>query len=190
MIDCFALLDQPRRPWLDLEQLKQQYYELIKATHPDRHSAAGSELDTANINQAYRTLLDPRLRLEHLLRLEGIPTASSTKVPEEIADVFLETGTLIQNTDRLLTGSTRTALSKALLRSEILEKQRIVDDLLEKLETMYAVALNELELLDSAWTATGSAAADSSALSALSIRFAYLARWIAQLRERKFQLSV
>jgi hypothetical protein len=33
-------------------------------------------------------------------------------------------------------------------------------------------------------------AAGSSELSALSSRFAYLTRWIAQLEERKFQLSI
>jgi hypothetical protein len=109
-------------------------------------------------------------------------------VPEQIADVFLEIGTLIQETDRLLARSTTTtALSKALLRSEILEKQKLTADLLDKLETMYAGALKELKLLDQAWTSTDKVGAG---LPALSSRFAYLTRWIAQLKERKFQLSI
>jgi DnaJ-domain-containing protein 1 len=188
MIDYFALLEQPRRPWLDPEELKQKYHELTKAAHPDRPFSASPNSDFANVTEAYRVLLDPKLRLDHLLNLEGIPPASHTNVPEQIADVFLEIGTLIQETDRLLARSTTTtALSKALLRSEILEKQKLTADLLDKLETMYAGALKELKLLDQAWTSTDKVGAG---LPALSSRFAYLTRWIAQLKERKFQLSI
>jgi DnaJ-domain-containing protein 1 len=191
MIDYFALLQQPRRPWLDPEKLKEKYHEITKAAHPDRQSSASPDSDFANINEAYRVLLDPKLRLDHLLKLEGIPPASHTNVPEQIADVFLEIGTLIQETDRFLAKSTTTtALSKALLRPEILEKQKLTADLLEKLKTMYADTLKELKLFDQAWTSTNKAGARSSAISALSSRFAYLTRWIAQLEERKFQLSI
>jgi len=190
MIDYFALLQQPRRPWLDPEELKEKYHELTKSTHPNQKASVGSDSDFASINEAYRTLLDPKLRLDHLLKLEGIPLASHTNVPEQIADVFLEIGTLIQETDRLLAKSaTTTALSKALLRSEILEKQKLTADLLEKLETMYANALKELKLLDQAWTSSNKIGAKSEIFT-LSSRFAYLTRWITQLQERKFQLSI
>ena len=191
MIDYFALLEQPRRPWLDPEELKEKYHELTKVAHPDRQSSATPDSDFANINEAYRVLLDPKLRLEHLLELEGILPASHANVPEQIADVFLEIGTLIQETDRLLAKSTTTTvLSKALLRPEILEKQKLTADLLEKLETMHAGALKELKLLDQTWTSTDKTGAEPSDLSVLSSRFAYLTRWITQLKERKFQLSI
>jgi curved DNA-binding protein CbpA len=191
MIDYFALLQQPRRPWLDPEELKEKYHELTKTAHPDRPSPANPDSDFASINEAYRVLLDPKLRLDHLLNLEGIPPISHANVPEQIADVFLEIGTLIQETDRLLAKSaTATALSKALLRTEILEKQKLTADLLEKLETMYAGALKELKRLDQIWTSTDNLRTGASDLSALSSRFAYLTRWIAQLKERKFQLSI
>jgi curved DNA-binding protein CbpA len=191
MIDYFALLQQPRRPWLDPEALKEKYHALTKAAHPDRPFSANPDSDFANINEAYRVLLDPKLRLDHFLKLEGTPPAFHTNVPEQIADVFLEIGTLIQETDRLLAKSaTTTALSKALLRPEILEKQNLTANLLEKLETMYADALKELKLLDQAWTSASKGETAPSELSALSSRFAYLARWIAQLQERKFQLSI
>lgn len=190
MTDYFALLQQPRRPWLDPEALKEKYHEFTKAAHPDRLASINPDSDFANVTEAYRVLLDPKLRLDHLLNLEGIPPISQANVPEQIADVFLEIGILIQETDRLLAKSAiATALSKALLRSEILEKQKLTADLLEKLETMYAGALNELKLLDKAWASTDKIAGPSE-LSALSSRFAYLTRWIAQLQERKFQLSI
>src|SRR5262245_42910731 len=151
MTDYFALFDQPRRPWLEPEALKQSYHRLIKATHPDRGPDTNARVDATTINEAYRILLDPRLRLEHLMKLEGIHSESPTRVPEEIADVFLEIGTMIQDIDRLLARSSTTALSGALLQSDRLEKQGSIDDLLEKLESMNANALTELRSFNQTW---------------------------------------
>ena len=40
MTDAFALLSEPRRPWLDAEALKARFLPLSAAVHPDRvHSA-------------------------------------------------------------------------------------------------------------------------------------------------------
>jgi hypothetical protein len=37
MTDYFALLQQPRQPWLEPEQLKQKYQQLTLASHrPDK----------------------------------------------------------------------------------------------------------------------------------------------------------
>lgn len=48
-------------------------------------------------------------------------------------------------------------------------------------------AVNELQTIDKDWDSIDPVA---SRLTELSSRFAYLARWIAQLEERKFQLSI
>ena len=185
MIDYFALLQQPRRPWLDPETLKEKYHQLTKSGHPDRPSAS-PDSDFANVNEAYRLLSDPKLRLQHLLALENVPP-NATAVPSALADVFLETGTLIQELDRLLARSTTNALSKALIKPEIISKQELATDLLQKLQTMHAQAVNELRVIDKNWDSTDSVAMQ---LTELSSRFAYLTRWITQLEERKFQLSI
>jgi molecular chaperone HscB len=185
MIDYFALLQQPRRPWLDPEKLKEKYYQLTKASHPDRPSAS-ADSDFANVNEAYRVLADPKPRLQHLLALENVPTNAGA-VPPTLADVFLETGTLIQELDRLLAKSTTNALSKALIKSEITSKQPLVADLLEKLQIMYAEAVDELRAIDKEWDSIDLVALR---LAELSSQIAYLTRWIAQLEERKFQLSI
>ena len=39
MIDYFALLDQPRVPWLDLNELKNAYYQKTLQAHPDAQMA-------------------------------------------------------------------------------------------------------------------------------------------------------
>lgn len=187
MIDYFALLQQPRKPWLDPEKLKDKYHQLTITAHPDRQSPASPDSDFAGINEAYRVLLDPRLRLQHLLALEGIPTTNTGAVPETLSDVFLETGTLIQAIDRLLARSTTNKLSKALLQSQVLEKQKLMADLLDKLKDMDKIATRNLKALDQAWMSTRNVSVE---LSELSSRLAYLTRWIAQLEERKFQLSI
>jgi len=190
MTDYFALLQQPRRPWLNAERLKEKYIQITISTHPDtqkqKPGEASPAVDFASTNEAFRVLVDPKSRLQHLLKLEGMPTGSDI-VPDTLADVFLETGTLIQEIDLLISRATGNALSKAMREPEILEKRKLTADLLDKLEKMYQGALKELEDLDRLWTSTHKIEQE---LAALSSKLAYLTRWLAQLEERKFQLSI
>jgi hypothetical protein len=190
MIDYFSLLQQPRRPWLNAEQLKDKYIQLTMSMHPDRQTSPlpeqNSTPDFANINNAFRVLVDPKSRLQHLLKLEGIVT-NSDPVPETLGDVFLETGTLLQEIDLLISRTTANTLSKALRQPEILEAKKLAADLLDKLQGIYNSALEELQKLDQLWTSTHQIATE---LTALSAKLAYLTRWIAQLEERQFQLSI
>src|SRR5262245_34160130 len=49
MLDCFALLEQPRRPWLDSETLKNKFLDLSARVHPDRvHQASEAERKAAH----------------------------------------------------------------------------------------------------------------------------------------------
>jgi hypothetical protein len=188
MTDCFSLLQQPRRPWLNAERLKEKYVQLTISMHPDRQrpQPENPAPDFANINNAFRVLVDPKTRLQHLLKLEGIDTSADT-VPETLASAFLETGTLIQEIDLLLSRTTANNLSKALRHPEILEMRKLAADRLDKLQAMYQGALEELQKLDQLWASTHEIAPE---LCALSSKLAYLTRWIAQLEERQFQLSL
>jgi curved DNA-binding protein CbpA len=190
MTDYFSLLHQPRRPWLNAEQLKEKYIQLTIAMHPDRQPGKlpeeGPAPDFAYINEAFRILIDPKSRLQHLLKLEGIANSTDT-VPETLADVFLETGTLIQEIDLLISRTTANSLSKALRQPEILETRKLAADLLDKLQGIYNQALEELQKLDQLWASTHQIAPE---LSAVFAKLAYLTRWIAQLEERQFQLSI
>ena len=191
MIDHFALLQQPRRPWLDAEELKQKYHQLAAEAHPDRQSvdSKNPNADFARLNESYRVLLDPKLRLHHLLSSEGISLADEA-LPDELGNLFVQTGTFIHEIDRLLkeTREANSALRKSLLQSEILEKQRRAKGLLDKLNTLYQGALQELQMLDRAWL--NDRQGITPALRDLYRRLAYLARWIAQIEERQFQLSI
>jgi curved DNA-binding protein CbpA len=192
MIDYFALLQQPRRPWLDAEELKQKYHQLAAQAHPDRQSidSKNPNTDFARLNVAYRVLLDPKLRLHHLLSLEGMSLAGDKDVLDKLGDLFAQTGTFIHEVDRLLkeTKEANSALSKSLLQSEILEKQSRTKDLLDRLNMLYQGALQELQALDRIWS--GDRQQVLSAMRDMYQRLAYLTRWISQIEERQFQLSI
>ena len=83
--DHFHRLGLPRRFGVDAGELERAYLARSRAVHPDYH-LAGSSADlnaslelSAALNGAYNTLRDPFTRAEHLLRLEGGPSAAEQK---------------------------------------------------------------------------------------------------------------
>jgi curved DNA-binding protein CbpA len=190
MIDYFALLDQPRQPWLDPDALKQKYHQLTRAAHPDvRSSQPKAEFE--GINQAYRVRLDPKQRIHHLLALEGsTPTTAKHAVPEGVEELFLKTGKLAQDSKRALeeldgaTGS----LSKSLLQSNLLDLRSRTQELLDQLSHFYDNCLADLRKLNELWKENRPEAIVR--LQLLYDQIAYLTHWIAQLEEIQFQLSL
>ena len=53
MTDYFALLGQPRAPWLDPAALKEAYHRQTLQSHPDT-ATPGRESDFAGLNEAYQ----------------------------------------------------------------------------------------------------------------------------------------
>ncbi len=85
MTDHFDRLGLPRRFTVDVGELERLYLAQSRAVHPDFH-LAGSSADlnaslelSAAVNEAYNTLRDPFARAEHLLALEGGPSAAEHK---------------------------------------------------------------------------------------------------------------
>ncbi len=85
MHDYFHRLGMPRRFSIDATELERAYLAHSRAAHPDYHLAgSSSELHasqelSAELNTAYTTLRDPFTRAEHLLTLEGGPSATEHK---------------------------------------------------------------------------------------------------------------
>ncbi len=109
MPDAFALLDEPRRPWLDAEALKEKFLPLSSAVHPDRtHNAPDAEKQMtteryAELNAAYTTLREPRNRLLHLLELEtGAKPSDIQRIPPGTMDLFVEVGQLCRDIDAFM----------------------------------------------------------------------------------------
>ena len=190
MTDYFAVLQQPRRPWLDPEKLKQEYQQLTLRAHPDRAQTGQPSLDFATVNDAYRTLASPKRRLQHLLALVPGPAPASSSVPNEMTQLFMQTAELIEETDRLLgqAAATGSHLSKALLKPRLSRAKEKIEAALDQLNRLHEQALSQLQELDRSWEEKSELLRDE--LGELAQRFTYLERWIDQLRERQFQLSV
>ena len=192
MIDYFAVLRLERRPWIDSDQLKEEYQQHTFASHPDRKKTGDSgAVDFATITEAYRVLNSPRLRLQHLLGLEGEnePDGESVQVMTALSDLFMNAARLVSEIDALLQKREKASstLGKSLLQSELANTEARTGALVQQLETYYADALNDLQKADAAWTTDRGRALEE--VRPLVQRFAFLERWIDQLREKQFQLS-
>ncbi|HEY1188340.1 MAG TPA: Fe-S protein assembly co-chaperone HscB [Gemmata sp.] len=83
--DHFHRLGLQRRFNVDGAELERAYLTRSRMVHPDYHLAgASSDLNaslelSAALNEAYNNLRDPFLRAEHLLALEGGPSAAEQK---------------------------------------------------------------------------------------------------------------
>ena len=191
MIDYFALLDQPRAPWLDPARLKDAYHRKTLETHPDTGGADKTESGFAELNEAFQVLQDPKRRLHHLLKLEGrAPSPSGLTVPQQLQDLFPAIGALTQRANLFLekTKVATNALSRSLLKPQLLQLQKETAELREKLQTLSDTAQAQLRVANSSWATDPSKELD--ALSNLYFTFAYLGRWSAQLDEIAFQLSL
>ncbi len=178
MIDYFALLDEARRPWLDPEKLKKKYFALSRVAAPD-----------AQLNEAYRVLSDPKLRLHHLLTLGGVDLAAGRPVPPSVAELFWNTGTLLREVEQWLLQSSGTtgALARSLLKAEQGKIEGKLAKLEEQLRVTYELELNQLRQLDAAWTAASPN--EGARLIELSDSISYLTRLLERTAEKRFQLA-
>ena len=194
MIDYFALLDQPRVPWLDLNELKNAYHQKTLQTHPDaqttRSRADAMDATFSSLNEAYQVLQDPKRRLHHLLSLEGAAPSSHQTVPQHLHDLFPVVGALTQRANLLLEkiGTTSNRLSQSLLKPQILEVQNEAREVHTKIQHLFDASLAELRQINPAWA--NNPREQTKALSNLYVAFAYTTRWLAQLDEITFQLSL
>jgi DnaJ-domain-containing protein 1 len=198
--DYFALLGQFRRPWLDVDALKQKFLTLSATVHPDKiHSANESEKQAASkkfaeLNAAYNCLANPKLRLLHLLELErGAKPADIQQIPPALADLFAQVAAVCRDADLFLSEKAKTV--SPLLQVQLFERgQGWIDQLSglqKKLTSLYDEVLAKLKSLDALWTANSSNhAALLGDLENLYRLFGYFNRWNAQIQERIVQLSV
>jgi curved DNA-binding protein CbpA len=189
MTDYFAVLEQPRAPWLDPAALKEAYHRKTLQTHPDT-AAPDRGNDFAELNEAYQVLQDPKRRLHHILVLEhSAPPSANQTIPRELQDLFLLIGGLNQRANMLLEKirTSSNALSRSLLKRQIVELQKEVSDLRDQVRNLDMTATERLREINCRWE--NDSAGQIADLSNLYSRFAYLGRWSAQLDELAFQLS-
>jgi len=203
MTDYFTLLDEPRRPWLDSDALKQKFLTLSAQFHPDRsHGKSEAERKAADqrfseINTAYNCLREPKDRLRHLLELElGTKPADIQRVPAEVTETFFEIGRLCKEADQFL--ANRRQVTSPLVKVQWFERgQEQIDRLIQvrqKIDSRREELLLELKALNAVWESRQNNADTKPELSLARLDeiyrlLGYLGRWAEQIQERVVQLS-
>jgi molecular chaperone HscB len=94
--DYFSFLGLPRRLVIDQAQLERRFRDLSRQFHPDYfYNASPTErlasLERSSyLNDAYRALRHPISRIEHLLAIEGLPSAKSEDGTAKVPPGLLE----------------------------------------------------------------------------------------------------
>lgn len=204
-MDNFALLNQPRQPWLDPDALKAAFLQLAAQLHPDKiQTSSAVEKAAANeryaeVNAAYQCLLEPKDRLRHLLELEsGAKPADVQSIPAGTMDLLVEIGQVCRETDLFLTvrGKTESPLLKAQMFEKGMAWTDKLNQLRQRIDLRRAELLAELQGMNAAWIAAPPPGNNARA-AALPLKrleevyrvFSYIARWTAQIQERIVRLS-
>ena len=205
MTDAFALLNEPRRPWLEAEALKQKFLPLSSAAHPDRtHNAPETEKQESNqryaeLNAAYNTLREPRDRLLHLLELEqGAKPPDIQRIPPGTMDLFVEVGQLCRDVDAFLIqrGNVTSPLLKVQMFERAMEWTDQLQSLQQRINARRDELTAELQQMNPVW-ASAPPMGEPGRVAALPLErleqlyrvFSYVARWSEQIQERNVQLA-
>ncbi|MGI9087652.1 MAG: DnaJ domain-containing protein [Chthoniobacterales bacterium] len=186
MTDYFALLEQPRRPWLDPEALKEIFHRQSLQAHPDARGP--NERSFTELNQAYQVLRDPKRRLQHLFEIENAPRAAPA-IPAELEKLFPEVARVTQQADAVLEKARHAsnALARSLLKTELLRTTRTLEEMRQTLSALYEQASSAVREINHRWEVDQ--AREFPALHDLYLRFSYLSRWLAELDEKLLQLG-
>ena len=204
--DYFALLGQPRRPWLDPEAVNAQFLLRSAAVHPDRVHNEGPERkaqahdDFARLNAACRCLRDPKERIRHLLELErSAKVANLERLPSAAVNAFFELGKVVREADEFLARQVKSAspLAKVELFAAGLGWRERLEGFQNRLLNRRGELESELQSLSSAWEAAPPPGHEGRAkalpldrLENVYREYSYLAKWLDQIRERILQLPL
>ena len=206
MTDAFELLQVPRRPWIDVDILKEQFVRLSSDVHPDRSHNASEETKTgandryAEINAAYTKLKDFRERLLHLMELElGEKPKDIQRIPPGTMDLFVEVGQTCRDCDAFLTR--KNSSDSPMFRLQMMREGFVWTDKLTELksriEAKRAELETELKQLNSVWeaapavgTAARRAGLPLERLEQIYRIASYISRWTEQIQERVVQLAI
>ncbi len=204
--DCFALLGEPRRPWIDPDTLKQRFHALSTGAHPDRFHGSGEVSRAAAtahftaLNRAYGCLRDPKSRVAHLLRLEqGTDPPDVQRIPPGTIELFTEVGAVGRAVDALL--AERGAETSPMRRLQQFERgmadMERLDALLRRIGSWEDSLMAELRDLNIAWEAAPPPGHPGrleslplNRLGEIAQLLGYLARWRSQLEERRVRLGM
>jgi hypothetical protein len=189
MVDCYALMDLPRRAWLDREEARTAFQRAGAARHPDAASSeterAEREISFQQLQEAYAVLASTPTRLKHLAALLDAGFESRSGVLDEtLMKLFSSINEGLHQADALASKKefATSNLARALLASECLETQEI-------LETLGGKIVARQELLQErlmAWDANPQH--QIADLQNAAQEAAFLDRWEQQIQQRRMKL--
>ena len=202
MKDCFAILGQPRRPWLDADAVRTTFMSRAADSHPDRfHQAPSPDQAAAHqqytaLNDAQHCLTDTRTRLRHFLELErGGRVTDLQEIPEDLMELFSQLAAQLRATDRFL--ETWNAASSPLLKANLFNEgethRAAIQALMASIREKARVVENSVREVDSAWGESGPADAVTrdhllTQLESLYRITSFQDRWTQQLQSRATDL--
>jgi curved DNA-binding protein CbpA len=200
LTDYFALLGEPRRPWLDPERVKARFLELAPGVHPDRvHEAGDSERarqseEFSRLNSAQQCLRETVSRLRHLIELEsGSPPGDVKTVPPSSVGLVMKVAKKCREADGFIDEKRR--ITSPILKARVFAKSAAwVDELtglLQEGQRAEAALEERIGALNPAWEAAPppsdpgrSAALPMAEVEELYRAASFLARSRQQLRAR------
>lgn len=203
LLDSFAILGFDRSPWIDPQELKNRYVQRAKEAHPDHKSDAENsdsetDVEAANINQAFKTLENSATRIAHFLELEtGHDATQDRNVPEELISLFMDLGPLFQEADQLI-GKVKNETSQILRSRHFIA----ASPLLTKLSNMQSGIIATLQSTDEktreiqqSWLNNESRQDPKSreeifqALTKIYTTLSFSQRWLDTINEKSFELT-
>jgi len=180
MSDPFALLDLPRRPYLESADIRAAFQSRARVLHPD--ASGGNAEDFAALNQAQATLADPAARLR-LLVGEGVPIPTMPadfQLGFRVAEGLRKVGAL---QSRAATGGN--VLARALLAQEAATMRKELEAIAATLEESRTALDARLRDADEAWPNNA-----TTEIAALAGEYLFLSRWQDQMREGRLLLQI
>ena len=203
--DRFALLQQPRQPWIDPESVKTTFHALCAQHHPDRArpgDLAAKKTQTQKfiqLNEAYNCLRDPKERLLHLLELEtGQKPQDLQDISPQLIGLFGEVASLCRGADEFLKlkHQAGSAIEKAVLAGQGTLWVEKLQTLGGKIERQREDLYQELESMTPLWaTAPGNrpqrrALLQFDRLEEIYRILSYLGRWKEKISQRITELAL
>jgi curved DNA-binding protein CbpA len=188
MADYFELLMLPPSAALDEEVLQQAYLKATRSAHPDQ--VGGDAQLSTELNAALETLKSPVTRLKHLIDQHSQTAWRAIPLDDGLMGLFEKLGPLLQQSAAFLSRkeAATSALAKALLAAEEMRLREALESLNEDIETQWQQLETSLPVCDARLAENDASVWPE--LQAIQARFAYLAKWRAQIRERLLGLML
>jgi molecular chaperone HscB len=157
------MLEFPRKLWIEMGALEQKFLQLSWKLHPDNFvNASEAERDislkrSSELNDAYRTLKDPVMRVEYLLAIEGARKEGEHKQqapPELLEEVFELNESLDELREARADGGSPAQMQGLRAKLELAQ---------HKFESSLADVDQELAGVDKEWDAALDGGADEAA---------------------------